>query len=47
MTFFSDIDSSNYRIIDPDDRETDIIRENRLPGETILEHITRTQDPSV
>ena len=46
MTFFSDIDSSNYRIIDPYDPETDIIRDNRLPGETILEHINRMQDPS-
>ena len=43
MIFFSDIDSSNYRILHKDDPDLDIIRTDRRQDETILDHIDRTQ----
>ena len=44
MIFFSEIDSTNYRIIHDDDPDSDIIRSGSRLNETILEHNDRTQN---
>ena len=45
--FFSEIDTTNYRILHEDDPDLDIIRTDRRHDETILDHIDRTQHSQI